>query len=43
MARDEARLILARDGGMSGSRGEALRTLLYLFERDAAVALIGSG
>jgi ATP-dependent DNA helicase RecG len=43
MARDEAKLILDRDGGLAGIRGEALRTLLYLFERDAAVALIGSG
>jgi ATP-dependent DNA helicase RecG len=43
MARDEAKLIVARDGGLEGPRGEALRTLLYLFERDAAVALIRSG
>jgi ATP-dependent DNA helicase RecG len=26
-----------------GERGEALRALLYLFERDEAVPLIGAG
>jgi ATP-dependent DNA helicase RecG len=43
MARDEAKLIIERDGGLEGPRGPALRTLLYLFERDAAVSLIRSG
>jgi ATP-dependent DNA helicase RecG len=43
MARDEAKLIIERDGGLEGARGPALRTLLYLFERDAAVSLIRSG
>jgi hypothetical protein len=28
---------------LSGTRGQAARTLLYLFERDAAVGLIRSG
>jgi ATP-dependent DNA helicase RecG len=28
---------------LSGSRGEALRCLLYLFERDEAVPLMGAG
>src|SRR5689334_25290014 len=36
-ARDDARLILAKDAGLKGPRGEALRILLYLFERDEAV------
>ncbi len=43
MARDEAKLIIERDGGLEGARGPALRTLLYLFERDAAASLIRSG
>ncbi len=43
VARDDARLVLDRDPMLGGKRGEALRLLLYLFERDAAVRLIGSG
>ncbi len=42
-ARDDARLLLDRDGGLEGQRGQAARVLLYLFERDAAVALLRSG
>ncbi|MBK9083076.1 MAG: ATP-dependent DNA helicase RecG [Rhizobiales bacterium] len=42
-ARKEARLVLERDPGLEGPRGEALRALLYLFERDAAVRLIRAG
>jgi ATP-dependent DNA helicase RecG len=42
-ARDDARLIVERDPGLMSPRGEALRLLLYLFERDAAVKLIGAG
>jgi ATP-dependent DNA helicase RecG len=42
-ARDDARLLLDRDGGLDGTRGEAARTLLYLMEQDAAVALLRSG
>ncbi|MCW5750310.1 MAG: ATP-dependent DNA helicase RecG, partial [Alphaproteobacteria bacterium] len=43
MARDETRLILARDPELSGPRGPALRILLYLFERDEAARTIRSG
>jgi ATP-dependent DNA helicase RecG len=43
MARDDARLLLDRDGGLSGARGQAARVLLYLFERDAGVALLRGG
>jgi ATP-dependent DNA helicase RecG len=43
IARDDARLLLDRDGGLAGPRGQAARTLLYLFERDAGVALLRSG
>jgi ATP-dependent DNA helicase RecG len=42
-ARDDAKLILERDADLSGSRGAALRILLYLFERDAAVHYLRSG
>ncbi len=38
-ARDDAKLVLASDPQLSGPRGEALKTLLYLFECDEAVRL----
>jgi ATP-dependent DNA helicase RecG len=43
VARDDAALVLARDPGLVSTRGEALRHLLYLFERDEAVRLIQAG
>lgn len=43
VARDDARLIVARDPALESDRGEALRILLYLFERDAAVRLARAG
>ncbi|MFC7497621.1 ATP-dependent DNA helicase RecG [Enterovirga sp. GCM10030262] len=43
IATDDARLLVDRDGGLEGARGKAARTLLYLFERDAAVGLLRSG
>jgi len=36
-------IALARDPGLASERGQALRVLLYLFERDEAVRLIGAG
>ncbi len=42
-ARDDARLVLQRDAGLKSSRGEALRVLLYLFERDEAVRYLRTG
>ncbi len=42
-ARDDSALILERDPELKTKRGEALRTLLYLFERDAAVKFLRSG
>ena len=42
-AQEEARLVLATDPGLVGRRGEALRTLLYLQDRDAAIRLLGVG
>jgi ATP-dependent DNA helicase RecG len=43
IARDDAALILEMDSGLATPRGEALRVLLYLFERDAAVGYARSG
>jgi len=43
VATDDARLLIDRDGGLHGPRGQAARTALYLFERDAGVALLRSG
>ncbi|WP_261300058.1 ATP-dependent DNA helicase RecG [Sphingomonas alpina] len=43
IATDDARLLIDRDGGLSADRGQAARTALYLFERDAGVALLRSG
>ncbi len=42
-ARDDAALLLQRDPDLTGVRGQAVRTLLYLFERDAAVRNLRSG
>ncbi|MBW8745472.1 MAG: ATP-dependent DNA helicase RecG [Sphingomonas sp.] len=42
-ATQDARLLVDRDGGLQGPRGQAARIALYLFERDAAVGLIRSG
>ncbi|MTJ80565.1 MAG: ATP-dependent DNA helicase RecG [Telmatospirillum sp.] len=43
IARDDARLILETDPELQGPRGQALRTLLYLFERDGVVKTLRSG
>ncbi len=42
-ARDDARMLIERDGGLEGPRGEAARIALYLFERDSAVRTLRSG
>ena len=42
-ASDDAQFILETDPDLKGSRGQALRVLLYLFERDAAVRYLRSG
>jgi ATP-dependent DNA helicase RecG len=42
-AHDDARLLVDRDGGLDGERGRAARMALYLFERDAGVALLNAG
>jgi ATP-dependent DNA helicase RecG len=43
VARDDAQLILSRDPDLQSPRGEALRTLLYLFGRDEAVRYLKAG
>jgi len=43
MAHDDARLHFSRDPGLTSPRGEALRLLLYLFERDEAIRMIRAG
>ncbi|MBB5754059.1 ATP-dependent DNA helicase RecG [Prosthecomicrobium pneumaticum] len=43
IARDDARLIVERDAALGGPRGAALRVLLYLFGRDAAIRLVRAG
>ncbi|MBO6949404.1 MAG: ATP-dependent DNA helicase RecG [Rhodospirillales bacterium] len=43
IARDDAELILRNDPELESERGQALRQLLYLFERDAAIRYLRSG
>ena len=42
-ARDDVRLILERDPTLESERGQALRVLLYLFEKDTLVPTLRSG
>jgi ATP-dependent DNA helicase RecG len=42
-ARDDVQLILNKDPELKGERGNALRVLLYLFERDAGVRFLLAG
>jgi ATP-dependent DNA helicase RecG len=42
-ARDDAALALQRDPLLETPRGQALRLLLYLFERDDAIRLLRAG
>ena len=42
-ARDDARLVIARDPDLQTERGTALRALLYLFRRDDAVRTLRAG
>jgi ATP-dependent DNA helicase RecG len=43
VAHDDARLVLERDPRLESARGQALRTLLYLFRRDEAVQYLRAG
>jgi ATP-dependent DNA helicase RecG len=42
-ARDDALLILQRDPGLTAPRGQALRHLLYVFEKEDAIRLLQAG
>jgi ATP-dependent DNA helicase RecG len=42
-ARDDAQATLAGDPELTSPRGQALRILLYLFERDEAIRLLSAG
>ena len=42
-ARDEALRIMQENPKLTGPRGEALRCLLYLYERSEAIPLMGAG
>lgn len=42
-ARDEALRIMHDNPKLTGAHGDALRCLLYLYERDEAIPLIGAG
>ncbi|PZQ48905.1 MAG: ATP-dependent DNA helicase RecG [Micavibrio aeruginosavorus] len=42
-ARDDTKLILSKYPDLEGPRGNALKTLLYLFEQDQAIANIRAG
>ena len=42
-AHDDAKAVFARNPGLTGAEGEALRTLLYLFRKDLALPLIRAG
>lgn len=43
VARDDARLLLDQDPTLTSPRGEAVRVLLYLMEREKAFKLLGVG
>ncbi len=43
LARDEALRIMKQNPNLADAQGEALRCLLYLFERDEALPLLGAG
>ena len=43
MARDEAKLILQKDSKLESERGQKLKILLYLFERERAISYLRSG
>jgi ATP-dependent DNA helicase RecG len=42
-ARNDARYILEKDGGLASERGQALRLLLYIWRRDEAIKLLRAG
>ena len=43
IARKDAAYLLERDPELTGERGEAIRTLLYLYRRDEAIRFLRAG
>ena len=43
IARKDAHYLLDRDPELTGERGTAVRTLLYLFRRDEAIRFLSAG
>lgn len=43
IAQDDARLMIQKDPSLQGDRAQALRHLLYLFERERAIRLLQAG
>jgi ATP-dependent DNA helicase RecG len=43
IAQDDSRLLLDQDPELASPRGEAMRTLLYLMERDKAIRMLSVG
>ena len=43
IARDDAQVFLKKDPDLKTERGQAIRTLLYLFERESAIKYLQSG
>jgi len=43
IARKEAAYVLEKDPNLEGERGQAIRTLLYLFRRDEAIRFLRAG
>ena len=43
IAQDDARLVLAKDPALEGPRGQALRVLLWLQDRNAALSFLRNG
>ncbi len=43
VAQDDARLLMATDPGLTGKRGQAVRTLLYLQDKDRDILLLKVG
>ena len=42
-AREDARQVVSNNAALKGEHGEAIRALLYLFGRDAAIRLLRAG
>ena len=43
LAQDDSRLLLAQDPELASPRGQAMRMLLHLMERDKAIRMLSVG